>query len=316
MEFKATLEKIKAEVNEEIKTALDKAAPFYEKNLFQSMSYSLENGGKRLRPIMLLTGYRAFGGDETEIGPVKSFALALECIHSYSLVHDDLPEMDNDMYRRGKLTTHAKFGQAAAVLAGDGLLNYAFELCAKTIRGIAERGNAEKILRAAKAFDILSEKAGAGGMIGGQSLDVLLTGKDLNDDDLNYINKNKTSALICAALMCGAALSGLDDDGLATLEKVGEYVGEAFQIRDDYLDVTSTEEVLGKPINSDADNKKTTYVTLHGLSEAQQKVVEDMAAAESMLIKLLGQKGGKSETAAENAEFLMELLKSLVEREK
>ena len=318
MKFEETLENFRDEVNNDIAAILAEDENAFESFLFEGMRYSLENGGKRLRPIMLKSAYRAFGGDEKfEIFAVRYFAVAMECIHSYSLVHDDLPEMDNDMYRRGKLTTHARFGQAAAVLAGDALLNYAFELCSRMIcKTGLEYGDNKKMLSAAKAMNILAGKAGAGGMIGGQSVDVKLTGEKLDDRQLDYINKNKTSALISAALMCGAALAGADEETLSILEKTGESVGEAFQIRDDILDEISTEEVLGKPIHSDAENNKTTYVTIHGLEKAQEKVKEDMDTAFANLSCLFGRYGKENDKAKENREFLLELFKSLVEREK
>lgn len=249
---------------EEINAILSRYLPTEtgeEKLLFETMNYSVRVGGKRIRPMLLLEAYKMFGGTGEVADP---FATALELIHTYSLVHDDLPAMDNDMYRRGNLTTHAKYGHAMGVLAGDGLLNYAFEIMSEAV----EKEGAP----AAKAMAIIAKKAGVTGMIAGQVVDVMNTGKPLSKELLDYINERKTSALICGALMAGAALAGATEEELRVLEKVGTYVGLAFQIKDDILDVIGDEAKLGKPVHSDEKNEKNTYVTLIGIDAAEQTV--------------------------------------------
>ena len=252
--------------------------------LLESMAYSVNNGGKRLRPILLLESFRENGGEMAlEKLLVEPFMAALEYIHSYSLVHDDLPEMDNDMYRRGNLTTHAKYGQAGGVLAGDGLLNYAYETAGVALENAASSDNLALQKRTIKAFNVLAKKAGAFGMVGGQSVDVALTGKEIFSDTLEYIYENKTSALLEAALMIGGILAGADEERVSLLEKIGSACGRAFQIKDDILDETGTLEELGKPIHSDAENNKTTYVSLFGLEKAAADAEKLCSEAEDML---------------------------------
>lgn len=264
-----------------------------ERLLFEAMNYSVRVGGKRIRPMLLLEAYKMFGGTGTGADP---FAVALELIHTYSLVHDDLPAMDNDMYRRGNLTTHAKYGHAMGVLAGDGLLNYAFEVMSDAVVAGS--------IPAAKAMAIIAKKAGVTGMIAGQVVDVMNTGTPLSKELLDYINERKTSALICAALMAGAALAGATEEDLQMLEKVGIYVGLAFQIKDDILDVTGDEVKLGKPVHSDEKNEKNTYVTLIGIDAAEQMVRKYSEDAVELLDAL-----------PYRNEFLKQLLISLVTRE-
>ena len=227
--------------------------------IMEAMNYSVTAGGKRLRPLLMQETYRMFGGEGREVEP---FMAAMEMIHTYSLVHDDLPAMDNDEYRRGKLTTHAKYGHAMGVLAGDGLLNYAFET-AMTAFDCGE--DAERV---AKALKILGRKAGIYGMIGGQVVDVQSTGKAVDQETLDFIYELKTGALLEASMMVGAVLAGATEEEVAVIEQIASDVGLAFQIRDDILDETSTLETLGKPIHSDERNEKTTYVTLKGLEQA------------------------------------------------
>ena len=209
--------------------------------IMEAMNYSVTAGGKRLRPLLMQETYRMFGGEGREVEP---FMAAMEMIHTYSLVHDDLPAMDNDEYRRGKLTTHAKFGHAMGVLAGDALLNYAFETVAEAF------DKSTDLRRTAKALQILSRKAGIYGMIGGQVVDVQSSGNAIDQDRLDFIYELKTGALLEAAMMVGAVLAGASEEEVAVIEKVASDVGIAFQIRDDILDVTSTLEELGKPIHS------------------------------------------------------------------
>ncbi|MCC8163484.1 MAG: polyprenyl synthetase family protein [Lachnospiraceae bacterium] len=267
-----------------------------QKEIMEAMNYSVLAGGKRLRPILMDETFRLFGGQGDVI---ECFMAAIEMIHTYSLVHDDLPAMDNDQYRRGKLTTHAKYGHAMGVLAGDGLLNYAFETAASAF----DREGDPK--RTARALQILARKAGIYGMIGGQTVDVLSTGHAIDQETLDFIYELKTGALLEASMMIGAVLAGASDEELGEVEKIASDVGLAFQIRDDILDVTSTLEQLGKPIHSDERNEKTTYVTLHGLTQASRDVEEISARAIARLAAL-----------PYKNEFLTELIKSLIYREK
>lgn len=268
----------------------------YQKNVVEAMNYSVLAGGKRLRPLLMYETYRMFGGTG-EV--VKPFMAAVEMIHTYSLVHDDLPAMDNDEYRRGKLTTHAKYGHAMGVLAGDGLLNYAFETAASAF------DCGEDTMRTAGALRILAKKAGIYGMIGGQAVDVQSSGGSVSREKLDFIYKLKTGALLEASMMAGAILAGASEEEVRTVEQIASDVGLAFQIRDDILDVTSTLETLGKPIRSDDRNEKTTYVTIRGLEQASKDVEEISGRALSRLASL----------SCEN-EFLTELIKSLIYREK
>ncbi len=267
-----------------------------QKEIMEAMNYSVMAGGKRLRPMLMNETYRMFGGTGRAIQPLMA---AIEMVHTYSLVHDDLPAMDNDQYRRGKLTTHAKYGHAMGVLAGDGLLNYAFET-AMTAFDCGE--DAERV---AKALKILGRKAGIYGMIGGQVVDVQSTGKAVDQETLDFIYELKTGALLEASMMVGAVLAGATEEEVTAIEQIASDVGLAFQIRDDILDETSTLEKLGKPIHSDERNEKTTYVTLKGLEQATKDVEEISARALDRLAEL----------PHEN-EFLTELIKALVYREK
>lgn len=270
----------------------------WQKTVIAAMNYSVLAGGKRLRPMLMEETYRLFGGKGREIEP---FMAAIEMIHTYSLVHDDLPAMDNDEYRRGRKTTHVVYGEAMAILAGDGLLNYAFETAMKSF---TMEGDLEK---KARALSVLAQKAGIYGMIGGQTADI--EAEDLGDqvttEHLMFIHAHKTSALIEAAMMTGAILAGASQEEIAQIEKASYEIGIAFQIQDDILDVTSTLEMLGKPIGSDAKNHKTTYVTLKGLEESRKEQQElSLHAIET--IRNIGYSN----------DFLMELVTSLITREK
>ena len=234
-----------------------------QKTVISAMNYSLLAGGKRLRPMLMWESYRMFGGRSQVIEP---FMAAMEMIHTYSLVHDDLPAMDNDKYRRGKKTTHAQFGEAMGILAGDGLLTYAFETAVKSFA--IEPGNTN----IGKALKILATKAGIYGMLGGQCVDVEAEGKPLEAEALHFIYRLKTGALLEASMLIGAVLAGATKGEQRKVEQAAGELGLAFQIQDDILDVTSTTEILGKPVGSDAKNHKTTYVTLFGLEKARQAV--------------------------------------------
>ncbi|MBR1442141.1 MAG: polyprenyl synthetase family protein [Firmicutes bacterium] len=232
----------------------------YPNVIYQAMNYSVNAGGKRLRPILLLSACETVGGNTED---ALDFACALEMIHTYSLIHDDLPAMDNDDLRRGKPTCHKVYGDGMAVLAGDGLLNKAYEIMFDII---LEKKN-ERYMRAAR---IISNAAGVKGMIGGQTADLEAEEKAADEKTLIYIHENKTAALIRAALKAGALIGGADDDTVEKLDKAGYDIGIAFQIKDDILDITSTAEVLGKPINSDEKNNKSTYITIFGMDKAQK----------------------------------------------
>lgn len=237
----------------------------YQKTIVDAMSYSVLAGGKRLRPMLMEAAYQMFDGTGQDI---DSFMAAIEMIHTYSLVHDDLPAMDNDMYRRGKKTTHAVYGEAMGILAGDALLNYAFETVAEAL----VRCNGD--MRMIRAYAVLSRKAGIYGMIGGQVVDVESEkkGQKVDQNCLDFIYRLKTGALIEASLMIGAILAGASDEEVALMEAAGTKLGLAFQIQDDILDVTSSLEVLGKPIGSDERNEKATYVAFEGLEKAKTEV--------------------------------------------
>ena len=246
---------------EHINNVLEKFLPVEEgqqRIIFEAMNYSVRAGGKRLRPILMEETYHMFGGSSAVIEP---FMAAIEMIHTYSLVHDDLPAMDNDEYRRGKKTTHAVYGEAMGILAGDALLNLAYETAAKAFdMEVADT-------RVARAFAVLAKKAGVYGMVGGQVVDVESEKSDdcsITREKLDFIYRLKTGALIESSMMIGAILAGASSDEVSRVEQIAAKLGLAFQIQDDVLDVTSTLEVLGKPVGSDEKNNKATYVTFEG----------------------------------------------------
>ena len=291
---------IKMEEVQNIENILCKYLPEqtgYQKLIMEAMEYSLMAGGKRLRPMLMKKTYELFGGTDEVIEP---FMAALEMIHTYSLVHDDLPAMDNDEYRRGRKTTHVVYGEAMGILAGDALLNYAFETAAKAFTMFPD-----KSLQIGKAMQVLAGKAGIYGMIGGQVVDVTSVGMSVSKDKLDFIYELKTSALIESAMMIGAILAGAGDADVKKVELIAKNVGIAFQIQDDILDVTSTVEVLGKPVLSDEKNEKTTYVTLVGLENAKKYVEQISNDAIGVL----------QEFEVKNP-FLEELLRQLIHREK
>ena len=290
--------------NEELKDKVDKinniiidnlpAVQGEQKLLLEAINYSVRVGGKRVRPLLMLETYKLCNGqNEKEVYP---YMAALEYIHTYSLVHDDLPAMDNDDYRRGNLTTHKKFGEDFGILAGDGLLNYAYEVMMNAIL------HSKDMEKNAKAGSIIAQKAGIYGMVGGQSVDVWLTDKPVRQNDLEFIFNCKTGALIEAAFMAGGVLAGACDDIVKQLEKAGNLVGVAFQIKDDILDITSTKEQFGKPVFSDERNKKTTYVTLYGMEKANEDVIKMSKKAED-IVRNIG----------DNI-FLVELINKLINR--
>lgn len=258
-----------------------------QKLIYEAMNYSIFAGGKRLRPILMTEVCAMCGGDVNEVMP---FACALEMIHTYSLIHDDLPAMDNDDLRRGMPTSHIKFGEAMAILAGDALLNKAFETAASYDGKYPER--------AMKAFAIIAESSGAEGMIGGQVVDIESEHKSVTLDELRYIHLLKTGAIIRSACVTGAVMAGADEAAVNAVDEFAKNIGIAFQIRDDILDVTGTEEELGKPIGSDAECEKNTYVTLVGLDRSEELVKEYSEKA----VAALGMFG-------EKADFLVRLTK-------
>lgn len=274
----------------------------YQRVIMEAMGYSLMAGGKRLRPMLMQETYRLFAGEEAgeKKCALHAFMAAQEMIHTYSLVHDDLPAMDDDDYRRGRKTTHVVYGEDMGILAGDALLNFAFE----TAAGAFEKAPAE-CTKIARAMGILSRKAGIYGMIGGQVIDVKETGHAVEKEVLDTIYELKTSALIESSMMIGAVLGGASEPDICKVEQIARRVGVAFQIQDDILDVTSTKEVLGKPIHSDEKNEKTTYVTLFGVEEASKMVEEKSEEAIAELKSLNG----------ENT-YLEQLLLQLVHRDK
>lgn len=292
----ADIKEMVAKKASEIDAIIEKYLPAeegYAKTVLEAMNYSIHVGGKRLRPMLMREVYEMFGGRS---GVIEPFMAAIEMIHTYSLVHDDLPAMDNDEYRRGQKSTHAKYGHAMGILAGDGLLNYAFETALKAYDIKPDAG----VVRALK---VLANKAGVNGMIGGQVVDVESEGQPVNMDVIKYIHENKTAAMIESSMMIGAILAGASDEEIDVIETIGSDVGLAFQIRDDILDVTSTLEVLGKPIGSDEKNNKTTYVSLVGLEQAEKDV-------EAVSVRALDNLKALS---VEN-DFLTELIRMLITR--
>ena len=290
------------EIEEILAEFLPEQKGVYYERVIDAMRYSFYAGGKRLRPMMMLESFRMFGGKDESI--VKPYMAALEMIHTYSLIHDDLPAMDNDDYRRGRLTNHKQFDEATAILAGDGLLNFAFETVSNAMMKSVEAGDCDLLKRQTKALQVLGRKAGVFGMIGGQVADIEAEKKeDATKEELLFIHKNKTAALIQAALTIGAILAGADD--ISKTEKIGYNVGVAFQIQDDILDKIGDEALLGKLVGSDEKNEKTTYVTLEGLDKAQadQKQLSEEAIA--MLNEIIDEKV-----------FLKDLIGSLVNRDK
>lgn len=269
----------------------------YQKVIMEAMAYSLMAGGKRLRPMMMKETFDLFHGRSKAIRP---FMAAIEMIHTYSLVHDDLPAMDNDDYRRGRRTTHVVYGEDLGILAGDALLNYAFETAFKAF--VTEP---EDSLQIGRALGVLGEKAGIYGMIGGQVIDVKNSGHEVERKVLDTIYELKTAALIEASMMIGAILGGASEEEVKVTEQIARNVGVAFQIKDDILDVTGTREALGKPVHSDEKNDKTTYVTLFGVEHAAQDVEERSQKAICLLKELPGEN-----------EFLEELLVQLIHRDR
>lgn len=270
----------------------------FQKTIFEAMNYSIMAGGKRLRPMLMEETFKMFGGTSKVIKP---FMAAIEMIHTYSLVHDDLPAMDNDEYRRGKKTTHAVYGEAMGILAGDALLNYAYETAIKAFEIEPQNTNI------GKALAVLSRKAGVYGMVGGQVVDVENEKNHkmvVSRGELDFIYALKTGALIESSMMIGAILGGATEDELMLVQKSATKLGLAFQIQDDILDVTSTLEKLGKPIGSDEKNHKVTYVTFEGIDKSKKDVELFSEEACRCLASL-----------RRDDEFLQQLFRYLINRE-
>ncbi len=275
----------------------------YQKTVLEAMNYAFKAGGKRLRPMMMKLCYDMFLADTDEQFIIEPFMAAIEMIHTYSLIHDDLPALDNDELRRGLPTVHVKFGEDMAILAGDGLLNYAYETAAKAFFACPCCERVEK------AYVILTKRPGVYGMIGGQTLDVLMSGKKINQEQLEYIYKNKTSALIECAMTIGATLAGASDDNVEKIREVAEAVGMAFQVQDDILDITGNVDTLGKPVLSDEKNAKYTYATIHGVDKAKEYVNIMSVKANTIL-------DGMPVSNEEAKCALMALIRELIDRDK
>lgn len=292
MNLKEEIEAKKQYIDNELDNILPSESA-YPGILFKSMRYSVFAGGKRLRPILILAACEMFGGDDKKAAP---FACAMEMIHTYSLIHDDLPAIDNDNLRRGRLTNHKAFGENIAILAGDALLSYAFEVMANAVAKNTDEASA-------KALQSIAFGAGINGMVSGQVVDVISEGKKLEKREMDFIHINKTAAMIVASVKAGAYLGGAKQEDIDNLEKAALKLGLAFQIQDDILDVTGTFEELGKPLHSDEKNEKATYVSMFGL-ERSTEIVEELSGDAENIFMSFGEKG----------RFLAELTKYLVKR--
>ena len=279
MEFKEIL-KNKIDYVEKLLMAYMPKEEGYQKTIMQAMNYSLSAGGKRLRPILTLESCKAVGGNEEDAIP---FAMAIEMIHTYSLIHDDLPALDNDDLRRGKPTNHKVFGEAMATLAGDSLLNYAYEIM---LSSSLNKENSKKYL---KAIYEIAKHAGIYGMIGGQVVDVESENKIIDKDKLDFIHLNKTAAMIVGCMRAGAIIGDASEEELEKITKYSENIGLSFQIVDDILDIVGDEEKLGKPIGSDIENHKSTYPSLIGLDKSKKVATDLIKEAKDSIRKISGE---------------------------
>ncbi len=291
MEFKNWMKEKVEKVDKNLSTII-KEEENPQKIIYQSMNYSLMSGGKRLRPVLLLGAYEIF---QQNIEDVIPFACAMEMIHTYSLIHDDLPAMDNDDYRRGRLSNHKKFGEATGILAGDGLLNRAFETALE-----AAMSSKLDINKSVKALYEIAKSSGAHGMIGGQIVDMYGHEKISTIEDLKYMYALKTGAIIKSSVVAGAILGGANEIQVKALEQYAEKLGIAFQIEDDILDVTSTQEILGKAIGSDIANNKITYLSFVTIEQAKKHVEQFTEQA----IKSLSIFGDKASYMVDLAKYL------------
>lgn len=304
--FQAILKTKTNEIEEIIKGYLPEETG-YQKTVLEAMNYSVVAGGKRLRPMLMQETYRMFGGSGRIVDP---FMAAMEMIHTYSLVHDDLPAMDNDEYRRGRKTTWAVYGDAMGILAGDGLLNYAFETALKAFAmkdAESEEPTVDELKRIAAAMRVLAKKAGVYGMIGGQTADIESEEQEkaLSTEQLLFIHEHKTAALIQSSMMIGAILAGAKEEQVKAIEKCAYNIGVAFQIQDDILDVVGDSKELGKMVGSDAQNHKQTYVTINGLEQSGKDVEKLSKEAVDILNSFEGEHA-----------FLEQLILNLIHRTK
>ena len=294
MDFSIELKKRTSFIEEHIKEYTPREIG-YQKTLFEAMNYSYLSGGKRLRPILLMEAYKISGGRDENYLP---FCAALEMIHTYSLIHDDLPALDNDDLRRGRPTNHVVYGEAMAILAGDGLLNTAYEIMLENSLKL------EKPINGIRASYEISKSAGINGMIGGQVVDIESENKQIDIDTLRFIHQNKTAELIMASVRAGAILAGCDDSTLEKLTIYSRNIGLSFQIVDDILDIEGNEDEIGKPIGSDVENNKSTYPSIYGLEESKK------------IAKKLTDEAIEEISKLDNSQFLIELAKYMYNRKK
>ncbi|MCU9813780.1 polyprenyl synthetase family protein [Paraclostridium sp. AKS73] len=294
MNFKEELKNRVANIEDLLNDYMPKVEG-YQKTIFDSMNYSLKAGGKRLRPILTLEACKLVGGNEKDAYP---FAVAIEMIHTYSLIHDDLPALDNDDLRRGRKTNHKVYGEAMAILAGDGLLNYAYEIM---LRESLSKGEPEKYL---KAINEIAKASGIYGMIGGQVVDIESEGKSIDMEKLDFIHMNKTAAIIIGCMRAGAIIGGASEEELENVTKYAKNIGLSFQIVDDILDIVGDEAKLGKKVGSDIDNEKSTYPSLIGL-EKSKETANKLIAEAKMSIDYINK----------DSEFLNNLADYIVDRE-
>jgi len=255
------------------------------KNVIKASNEAIRNGGKRIRPLIMFETYKAISGDECSEEIIAPFLAAIEMIHTFSLIHDDLPAMDNDRLRRGKPTTWVSYGEDMAILAGDMLSVQAFEIISKKMQ---ETDDFNILKRMSRAMYTLARATGAFGMIGGQCVDVEYSGKKMTEDVMKYTYALKTGALLTASFVLGGILAGANETEVGLLKKAGSYVGEAFQIRDDYLDIVADEKELGKPTHSDEKNLKITYVNIFGTDESLRRIVSLSENAKKCLSEVRG----------------------------
>ncbi|MBQ8951956.1 MAG: polyprenyl synthetase family protein [Eubacterium sp.] len=296
---------MKTEIIDKINNVIMKYMPdgtrIPSKVVEEAMSYAMSAGGKRIRPLIMYLTYKALADNPEDESALNPFMAAIEMIHTSSLIHDDLPALDNDSLRRGLPTVHVKYREDAAILAGDALLNLAYETAGEAFLGKLGDVTLEK------ALIVLMRKTGVRGMLGGQSADVMLSGKELSEDERNYIYEKKTAALIEAPFMIGALLAGADDKTVELLEDAGRALGLAFQVQDDILDMTSDAETLGKEVGQDEKNKKNTYAAEYGIDEARKFVNEKTDSVRDILDRVL-------KTDREEAELLKQLVTELAGR--
>ena len=295
-------------IEDVIRVSLPDAAK-YPSHIVEAMNYAMSAGGKRIRPTLMYLTYKAFmetqnsnenGSNASEDAVIKPFMAAIEMIHTHSLIHDDLPALDNDSLRRGRPTVHVQFDESTAILAGDALLNNAYEVVAEGMTSLTKEYF--------NAFSILTSKTGKDGMLGGQGLDVELSGSKITNDERDYIYEKKTSALIEAPFMIGATLAGADKDIIDKLERAGRSIGLAFQVQDDILDAIGDAEKLGKEVHQDERNEKNTYVSEYGLEASKEYVKSESEKAVGIIKEVMPDN--------EYRVLLVELVEKMITREK